>query len=163
MTATMNLTAATLTALAKTFADEAKKARKSLAPGEYAADATVTVEVSGTVSVSEDETYTPTTSVPVKAALALFMRYSGVTGPAAMDALTRAMTEAVAMGAKGAETIPEVADIEAAEAKVIAGLKALPPKSRAGKVRVKATLAEVTPVTESGTFAIEEDFAVAAE
>lgn len=151
----MELTIATIAALAKTLETMAKDARDELAPGEYAVATKVTLDVQGTVRVSDDELYTPTTSVPVKAALALFMRYSGCTGPAAMAALVRAMTEAVAMGEKGAKTIPEVADLEAAEERVLAGLAKLPAKSRRGKVCVKAAVQVVetvasTTATESG-------------
>ena len=144
------LTAIELTALSATVAKLAKDARSDIEPGDYTVGREVTLRVDGTVKVSADEDYTPTVAIPLKATMALFMRYAGVTGPAAMDALERAMTEALSLSAltgkakKDAETaIHELADLSAAEAKVRKGLDALPTKTRMGKVAVKAQVAEV--------------------
>ena len=136
-----NLNALTLTALAATLTKAAKARRNELTTGTHEIAETVTLEVNGEVRVLEGETYTPTADIPIKVALALFCRYAGVTGPAAMDALTRAMTEALAIdGLKGKAkknayaAIGELANLDAAEKRVRAGLDALPTKSRNGKV-----------------------------
>lgn len=50
----MNLNAATLTLLAKSVADMSKDARDDLAVGKHNIDETVTLHVSGTVTVGED-------------------------------------------------------------------------------------------------------------
>ncbi|HEY9818671.1 MAG TPA: hypothetical protein V6D20_23120, partial [Candidatus Obscuribacterales bacterium] len=94
----MTTSAATLLALNTATAKLAKDVRDDVGPGTYVVDEVVAFRVTGTVKVGEDESYVPTTSVPTKAALALFMRYSGCTGPRAMEALARAMTEAAALG-----------------------------------------------------------------
>jgi len=106
-------------------------------PGTHAVQNVVTFEVSGEVRVSEDSERTPTTSVPLKATLALFMKYAGVTGPAALAALERAMREAIEADRKGAVTVAEVADLEAVEAKVVASMQALPKVPKKGAVSVK--------------------------
>lgn len=133
-------------ALAKELEKLAKEGRDELPVGTHEVSATVTLHVEGTVKVGADGTYTPTTSIPMKAAFALFMRYSGITGPAAMDALTRAMTEALTLGKDAEATLAELADLEAAEAKVRAGLDALPAQTRKGAVAVKATVSETAEV-----------------
>ena len=136
----------TLLALNSATAKLAKQVRSDVAPGTYEVDEVVAFRVTGTVKVSEDETYVPTTSVPTKAALALFMRYAGCTGPHAMEALARAMREAAELGtdAKAAKVVAEMHDVDATMAKVVASLEALPPATRKGKVScskvsVKAT------------------------
>lgn len=134
-----------LAAIAAELAKGAKESRDGLAVGEHPVCAEITLSIDGTVNVGEDERYVPTTSIPLKLALALTLRYAGVTGPAAMNALVRAMTEAIEIDAltgkakKSAEAaISELADLDKAEAMVLAGLAALPEKSRKGKVRVDA-------------------------
>ncbi len=133
------LTAALSNALAKT----AKSDRDSLPVGRHALDETVTLRVTGSVLVSEDTEYTPTASIPLKAALALFVRYSGVTGQAAMDALTRAMTEALETGTNAAQNMREMAILDAAEATVRAGLTDLPKAPRKGPVTVQVAVSQV--------------------
>jgi hypothetical protein len=141
---------AVLAALANVLSKDIKKVRDELKPGEYSLDAEVTLAVKGTVEVLEDEEYTPTAKIPHKLAMALFVRYAGVTGPLAMDALVKAMTEAMAIEAlegkakKAAlKAIGEVADLDAAEKVVIKGLGELPKESRNGKVNVSAKVSVV--------------------
>lgn len=142
----MTTSATTLLALNTAATKLAKDVRDSVTPGTYEVDEVVAFRVTGTVKVGEDETYTPTTSVPTKAALALFMRYAGVTGPHAMEALARAMREAAALGtdAKAAKIIAEMHDVDATEAKVIASLEALPKATRKGKVSVSKVTVTAT-------------------
>lgn len=158
----MNLNPQIVAALAKCLEKEAKAGREGLAPGDYKIDAEVTLGVRGSVAVSADEEYTATTHIPLKPTLALFMRYSGITGQAALDALVRAMNDALALDAlpakerKTAEaSIRELADLDAAEERVLAGLAAMPTATRKGKVVVKAkvevlaTSAEALPLGET--------------
>jgi hypothetical protein len=134
-----------LAALANVLSKDAKGVRDCLPPGEYAIDSEITLAIKGKVDVLEDEEYTPTAKIPHKLAMALFIRYAGVTGPLAMDALVKAMTEAMAIEAlegkakKAAlKAIGEVADLDAAEDVVIKGLGELPKATRNGKVNVSA-------------------------
>jgi len=135
------------TALGKALDKQAKKQRDDLTPGEHEVEGEITLSYSGTVKVSEDESYTPTTSIPLKVALALFLRYSGVTGPTARDALIKAMTEALEIERlsgkekrAAVEAIREVADLDAAEEAVRKGLAELPEATRKGKVSAKVTV-----------------------
>lgn len=144
-----------LAALADLAGKKAKGNRDKLGVGEHDFEAEVTLKLSGSVNVLEDESYTPTVKIPHKLAMALFLRYAGVTGPAAMDALVRAMTEALRVeaeieGLKGKakkaamDAIREVADLDAAEAAVVKGLAELPKESRRGKVIVSASMEVVS-------------------
>lgn len=146
------LNVALLTALAKTLDKQARDLRENLLPGEYPVDEKVTLDVHGTVKVFEDHPYKPTTSIPLKVALALFIRYSGATGPNALHALMRAMREALEIETlptkerKAAiEKIRELANLDEAEALVREGLSELPPQIRKGKVTVSASIVETAP------------------
>jgi len=146
---------AVLAALANILGKDAKGGRENLEPGEYNIDAEVTLSVKGGIEVLEDESYTPTVKIPHKLAMALFIRYSGVTGPAAMNALVKAMTEALAIEAlegkakkAAVKAISEVADLDAAEEVVAKGLGELPKESRAGKVIVNASVNVVAAGSE---------------
>ncbi|MCH8312582.1 MAG: hypothetical protein IID17_06315 [Nitrospinae bacterium] len=128
-------------ALAKVFAEKAAAARQELEVGVHSVEAQVVVSLTGQVEVKEDLEYTPTTSIPHKATMALFMRYAGITGPAALKALVRALTESMEiaqLGKKAKEdrlaAIRELADLETAEAAVREGLAALPKATRNGAV-----------------------------
>ena len=139
----------TLLALAKALEKLAAKtdARAGIAPGAYKVDTRVVVHLKGSVNVGEDSDYIPTTSIPIKIAFALFLKYSGVTRGAAMTALVQAMTEAIVLDAEGADTvgiIEELADLEAAEGLVRAGLAKLPKKPKSGAVTHKLAV-QVSP------------------
>ena len=142
-----------VTALAKVLTKEAKDRRSQIEPGEYNLLDQVTLDVSGTLRVGEDHDYQPTTSIPLKVALALFVRYSGATGQNAMNALVRAMGEALEIEAMpkkekttAIEAIRELADLEEAEQTVRTGLALLPPRPRKGTVTVKATVEELQKI-----------------
>lgn len=137
-------------ALAKALEKLAKSGRDSLEPGTHRVDAEVTVTVRGTVKVGEDEEYSPTVGIPLKVAMALFMRYSGATGPNAMKALIRAMSEAMEIGrlpelqkAAKLAAIREVADLAEAEETVRERLGELPKATRKGRVQAKVKLESV--------------------
>ena len=139
------LNAPALTALAAVVAKAAKAKRGELtADSTYVLDETVTLHIVGELPVGKDENYVPTVAIPLKVTLALFARYAGVTGSAALDALEKAMTEALTINAltgkakkAAVDAISELADLDAAEAKVMATLAALPEKTRLGKVLSK--------------------------
>jgi len=86
------------------------------------------VRIDGTVDVSEDYERTPTASIPLIPALALFKEYSGVTGPHALKALVRAMTDAVYANGKGETFLKNVAEIEETMKEVKATFESALPK-----------------------------------
>ena len=143
-------------ALADVLGKESKKSRDQIKVGDHAIDTTVTLRVTGTVEVAEDEDYTPTTDIPLKLTLALFMHHAGVTGEHAMNALVKAMNEAMEVDALPAKekkaklaAIREVADLDAAEKRVRAGLDKLPAKSRHGKVTCHVEVSESDVITHA--------------
>ncbi|MAG27448.1 hypothetical protein CMI47_18095 [Candidatus Pacearchaeota archaeon] len=98
---------------------------------------TVTVD-GGELSVSEDETYTPTVSVPLLATLTIALHRAGFQrdGIAALilDAATIAIGNDDKVGDELETTIAYVAtEVKALQARLAAGL---PKKVRKGKVRV---------------------------
>lgn len=132
-------------AVAKAVKDaEAKKVRKNLEVGHHKIENLV-VEINGHINVAEDEEYTPTVEIPIKATLALFIRYCGVTRAAATDALVRAMTNAIDADEKGDEKSRRIfdeikasqEDIDACKQVVDASMMELPKKMRSGKVTSK--------------------------
>ena len=135
-----NISTAVLHLIQKSVANELKN-RERLAVDTYCHEASATINVTGTVKVCPDENFRPTTSIPMKAAFALFLRYAGITGPAAMSALVRAMREVADMQRSGSkdrlQAIEELADIQAAMEKVEESLDELPEETRKGKVIVK--------------------------
>lgn len=127
----------TTLALAKLLGKLEDQARARVAPGEYKVDDTVTLRVEGTLTVGETVMYQPTTSIPWKQTLALFVRYSGVTREAALVALVQAMTEALATDAEAEDLVAAVADLEEAEEQVLEALETIPAQPRLGAVQTK--------------------------
>ena len=85
-------------ALSKLVKDgDIKTARPTVKVGSYPVE--LTVKVTGTLAVGADNDRRPTAAVPTLAALALAMKYAGITGPHAKVAITRAMAEAMANAA----------------------------------------------------------------
>jgi hypothetical protein len=118
-------------------------ARDALTVGKHLINETLTLHLQGTITVGEDSEYTPTVSIPYKEAFALFVRYCGVTREAAIDAMVKAMKEALTTKDEAKELIAEIADLEAAEELVQAGLEALPKQTKKGQVTAKVTIEEV--------------------
>ena len=117
------------------------KAAGPLAPGHYNVDETVTLRIAGAVDKCEDEVYTPTVAIPVKAVLGTLLPRLGATREAAMKVLVEAMTEAVNLDVKGDDTLKaRMKDVDAAMAQVESVLDALPPKTRTGKTLVDCTV-----------------------
>jgi len=126
----------TLVSLVKALETELKS-REDLAPGIHTVSDSVNLELRGSVEVNESETYTPTISIPLKVTMALFVRYSGITGAAALNALEKAMSEALTLDKKAQKLISELAVLDQAEEKVTAMLGELPKAERKGKTFVK--------------------------
>jgi hypothetical protein len=143
-------------ALTSALAGEAKARRKELEAGtKVDLDTEVTLHVTGPFSVGDDEKYTPTVDIPTKLAFALFIEYSGVTGPHAMAALTKAMNKAAEIGKlQGKARKTKEAEILAlksladAEKTVRSGLDALDEKTRNGKVHTKGIAVTVAGEVE---------------
>lgn len=144
------LDALIITALGKALENQAKGLRALLTPGEHTVAGRVILDYEGKVQVGDDEQYIPTVAIPLKVAMALFLRYAGVTGPHAQKALMRAMKEALEIEAMGLadkksayDAIKELSELDDAEQEIRKGLDALPPKVRRGKVGVKMSVVEV--------------------
>jgi hypothetical protein len=131
-----NISITALYALKKVVDGEIKK-RERITTGDHVVSDTVRISLKGTVKVCPDEEYTPTISIPHKTALALFLRYCGVTGEHALNALQRAMSDAIKLDKDAAKSLAEVAMLDEAEARVTAMLGSLPKDKRDGKVIAK--------------------------
>ena len=133
-------------ALAATHA--AKKladCRDDVAPGTYK---NITVTVISTVDgvtasaivtadelvVGQDEDYIPTVDIPQLATLALALKKAGVQRHNIKKVLVEAATEALQNGDKVGDAIELAEDLEEAFKMVRASMKALPKKTRKGKV-----------------------------
>ena len=142
MTPTAPVTVTALNSLVE--AKALKAARAGLAVGTHQVD--VTVHVTGTITVGEDYTRTPTVGVPVKEVLALFLARSGALRETNVALLQECFTEAMADGkGKGKDALKDaVADLDAVWAdQVDAILATLPPAQVKGPVTTKLAVAEV--------------------
>ena len=137
-----NIATKTLAA-AKKAIDSEIKTREDLVPGSYNITEELHLNLEGSIVVNEKEKYTPTISIPVKATLALFVRYSGITGDRALAALEQAMLEASKLGDKAEKHILEIAMLEAAEKKVKKMLGDLPKATRAGKTIINVEAVDI--------------------
>ena len=91
------MTDAEVLAIAKAIqAKDLRVARSGVSPGEYVVEGLYRVKVN--YVVGEDEEYVPTADLPIRKAFALFVKYTGITGPAAMDLLVRAFNDANNLG-----------------------------------------------------------------
>lgn len=116
-----------------------KGAEPEVAPGSYSVD--FKVHVKGTVQVGEDETYTPTTHVPLIPAMALALRRSGVQRDGIVSLLVATMTEVMTCDDDFRAAL--AADVEEAEKLFRAGLAELPKATRKGKTRAKLTVSSL--------------------
>ena len=116
---------------------KAENARDKLTPGTYSVE--TVVKVSGTLTVAPDTERVPTVSIPLLPALALALRYAGVTGNAARDAILRGVREALENGQAAADLLPEGLESEVAALKksIAAELPKTPVK---GAVKFAGTL-----------------------
>lgn len=142
-----NISTVALLTLAKAIENELKN-REEPNVGTHTVDEKLAFAIQGDVTKCAGESYTPTVDIPMKVTLALFVRYSGVTADVALKALEKAMSEALAIGAKGEDKISEVANIDKAMSKVTAMLGKLPQKTRKGKTNVKVKTVSGDKVSE---------------
>jgi hypothetical protein len=116
-------------------------ARQDVSAGEHHVDALVRVR--GTVKVGKDYTTVPTVSIPLKETLALFIRYCGCTREAALDALHRAASEAIAATGKAQGSLEDALPfVEEGLKRVQEELDELPRQPRKGAVNVKGVAFE---------------------
>jgi hypothetical protein len=134
---------AVLAAIAPNLTKLAKAARGDLAPGTYELDEVVEVRVKGTLKVGEDYEQCNTGKVPMYETLARALHTAGVTGPAALKAIEKAMREALESGGP-VEGLADTDAIKAIEAQVRERFATLPKKAMAGKVRFDGLVGEVT-------------------
>lgn len=141
----------TLAPLALAATHAAKKLddqREQVAPGTYKnVVLTATISVDGQTATSivtaaemvvgEDEEYTPTTSIPLLATLAIALRMAGVQRGNIKAVLVAAATEALQKGEKVSDALELKADLDDAMKMVTDAMEALPKKTRAGKVALK--------------------------
>ena len=145
-----NIDALTIAAAAHQLAKIAKARRSEIVAGDHEVDARVLINVKGQVAVQKGGTFQPSNHIPLKLAFALFVHHSGVTGPAALKALTAALTAAGQIakltGSEKKERIAEIsaiADLDSALDLVDQELGKLPRKSKVGAVRPSAEVSAV--------------------
>lgn len=119
----------------------AKDIRNEVFPGEYEVDCNLRLR--GRMTVGEDYEKTPTCRVPTITTIALFMHYAGITRTAAAAALTRALTEAIVDGEKGADVLAAIETVErmveTVQNDILANLPKIPAKGAVtGKLRIDA-------------------------
>jgi|CXWL01.1.fsa_nt_gi hypothetical protein len=124
-----------------------KELRKQQSVGKHTVD--LAVRVSGHFEVKADEQYTPTAHVPIKTALALFVRYSGITAPHALKLLERAMALAVILGEQGETMLKDFADLDKYEEQVAAMFQNLPKAKRSGKVLTTGLIVEELAIEQA--------------
>ncbi len=112
--------------------------------------------ITGTLTVGEGYKRAPTASIPLKAALALASRYSGITREAFFNALERGMTEALRREEDSIlqsedfvlEAIGEEAEIDRCMERVNKLARALPQVSVNGQITNKLEVVEVREVQD---------------
>lgn len=118
-------------------------ARRQVRPGRYEIDETV--HITGTLTVGEDYSTTPTVSLPVKEVLALFVARCGMKSDEAIELLRNSVTDAIASKGKAkgeiAGSIDAVTEtLQQVEKELLATLA---PQPRKGKVSSKLSIALV--------------------
>ena len=132
----------TLLALSSLVSKFARFARPAVPAGSYAIDETITLHLSGTLKISPDTEATPTSSIPWKRTLALFLRNSGATRDKSLDALVQAMQQALTAGEDAAETLDPDDMLEDAVALLEEKLAGLPKTPKRGCVDAKGVKLE---------------------
>ena len=134
----MTLTKTQTVLLSRLLAKEAKGIK--LPAGHHSVDSfTITCE-GGSISVGDDETYAPTTSIPLLATMVVALHRAGFQREGIASLIIDAATDAVNAGGKvGDELETTIAYVQQEVADLKERFSAdLPKKVRAGKVRVKA-------------------------
>jgi len=133
----MQLTNPQLILLSRLLTKDAKSVK--LAAGFHSVDAFSVTCDGGSISVGEDEAYTPTTSIPLLATMVVALHRAGFQREGIASLIIDAATDAVNRGSRvGDELETTIAYVEQEVKDLKARLSAdLPDKVRAGKVRVK--------------------------
>ena len=102
----MQLTPEEILALVKAIpTKEAKAARKAIANGSQS-EVDVLVRISGTIKrANKPKPAKGTSAIPWKAAIALFLKRSGATGPASARLLADVITESAKLGAEAKQAL----------------------------------------------------------
>ena len=118
-----------------------KAARAQVAAGEYTVEP-FTVVVGGTLTVAEDASYTPTTSIPLLATMVVALHRAGVQREGIAQAIIDAAQAATANGGKVDEALADTFAYVEREVKELQARmdEGLPKKIRAGGVRVKGSI-----------------------
>ena len=134
----MTLTDTQIVLLSRLLAKEAKGIK--LAAGHHSVDSFTFTCDGGSISVGDDETYTPTTSIPLLATMVVALHRAGFQREGIASLIIDAATDAVNSDGKvGDELATTIAYVDGEVKALKARLSAdLPDKVRAGKVRVKA-------------------------
>lgn len=121
----------------------APNARALLTPGQY--DIDTTINVSGHLRVGADYDVAPTVSIPMLETLALFIHYSGITGPHAAAKLVQAMQDSLKIDGTGQgailATVPIIKQSEEFVRKQI--ISQLPRQPRKGAVTQYLNVKEI--------------------
>jgi len=135
----------TLTVLSKVIpARAASEHRDGVSPGAYPVD--FTVRVSGTVNVKDDATpKTPTTSIPVKEVLGMFIARSGAHREANIKVLRECLTEMLtSKGGKGGAKGSISPEFDAAWSDTVGAFLETLPKTRVrGEVEMDNVTVEI--------------------
>ena len=130
---------ATIASLSAVFAKMNKGV--SLPAGHHPVDETITLRVSGSVMKGADEEYVPTTSIPYKKVMEMFLARMGFQRERAMDILVQSMTDAVNGVSPADVGLQNYIKVDEVEKIVQNGLDAMPTKSRKGKTKVECSVA----------------------
>lgn len=130
------LTPTQLLALSKSVtAAQAKNARAQVSPGEHIVP-TFSVTVDGTLKVSEDEDYTPTTSISLIGVTAVALRRMGIQRGPFLKVLKEICQEALGQDEQTRAALMAEANVREFEAAFKEEFTSQLPKAhRAGKVR----------------------------
>ena len=136
-----NLTPTQALLLARLASKADKSARAAVTAGEHEVEP-FTVTVGGTLTISEDTTYSPTTSIPLLATMVVALHRAGVQREGIAAAIIDAATAATANGGKVED---ELADTFSYVEREVKQLKAalsekLPKKKRAGAVKAAGSI-----------------------
>lgn len=118
-----------------------KAARAAVVAGEYDI-APFTITVGGTLTVGEDENWTPTVKVPLLATMVVALHRAGIQREGIANIIIDAAVVAIGNGDKvGDELAATIAYVDAEVKALRARLRRdLPEETRDGKVRVKGAI-----------------------
>lgn len=119
-----------------------------LAPGQHGFHGRVTLDVHLDIAKAQEVWQTPTTSIPLKAVLAIALQKAGVQRENIRDVLVDAMTEAINLEEETAEELMGVT--EDAMGRVSQTLKHLPKVPREGATTVRGDIEFLDIEMQSG-------------